>query len=199
MYMLIRLLIGSMLFVCGALVIHKLSFTAKRRKYIIAAIMSVVFITFLAFMPLENILYTFDSAEIAFQYYTGAPSVKLVVNGENSTLIIGEKENTDIVLIIPKTENGWEIDTGASTKMKSQTIINDAVVYLYQHQTSGDYYISIVGVHDSELELFDSHNSVFYPMKCVNGINAYYASISVPDHQYWLCINGSVIPFTELE
>ncbi len=200
MYILVRLLIGILFFLCSTLIINNALQNHKGKKLVTAAIASVVLVTGLSLFPVENCFITFDSPEAAFRYYTGNSNIVLVIDGQSSNLVIGQNGNVDTMLIIPKTTDGWKIGTGMDTQILSQVITDDAVIYLYQSKNTGDHYITVLGISDNNLDVSDSINSLFYTCKSHNADQSHttmYAAI-IFDHQYHITINGSTVSYEQL-
>lgn len=204
MYILIRLVIGGMFLIASALIIHRFSFRRKKQVYLIAAIATAALTVLLTQIPLENSFYTFGSAGSAFAYYTGISDAKLIVDGENSSLVVGKKAKTDVVLILPKTGEGWKLATGMKTVLKFQKIVDGAVIYLYQYRNTMNYYVLVVGTEGSSLDIIDANDSVFHSIEKTqipldSAAIAYYASIPKFDNQYWIQINGNTFIVAENE
>lgn len=199
MYSLIRLLIGCIVFCCVILVLKKSKIGHKHKPYIFSVIITVVFIIILAFIPFENLFITFLSPEKAFNYYNGGKSgIKLVVNGKDSDLVIGDNNNTDVYLIVPKTASGWKIGIGMNTKRILQKIHNGITIYVYQYKNTGDYFVTILDTNGGESQITDSCNSEFSSLEKTNTslgktFVTYYANIRDFTQQYWISINGEEI------
>lgn len=199
MYSLTRLFIGCIVSCCSILGLKKSKAVHKHKPYIFSVIFAVVFITILAFIPFENLFITFNSPEKVFNYYNGGKSdVNLVVNGKNSDLVIGDSNNTDVYLIVPKTASGWKIGIGMNTKRISQKIHNGITIYVYQYKNTGDYFITILDTNGGETRIADSCNSKFSSLEKNNTslgktFVMYYANIRDFTQQYWISINGEEI------
>ena len=199
MYSLIRLFMGCIVCYCVILVYKKSKVHHKYKPYIVSVVITVMFITILAFIPFENLFITFNSPEKVFNYYNGSKSdVKLVVNGKDSDLVIGDNNNTDVYLIVPKTASGWKIGIGMNTKRVSQKIHNGITIYIYQYKNTDDYFVTILDTNGGESQIIDSCNSKFSSLAKNNNLLGktfvtYYASIRDFTQQYWISINGEEI------
>ena len=177
----------------------KLQVTHKYKLYISSVIITVLFVTILAFIPFENLFITFNSPAKVFDYYNrGKSDIKLVVKGKDSDLVIGDNNNTDVYLIVPKTASGWKIGIGMNTKRISQKIHNGTAIYVYQYKNRGDYFVTILDTDGGELQITDSCNSKFSSLEKTEPFLekkfvTYYANIRDFTQQYWISINGEEI------
>lgn len=195
MFVIIRLIFGGLLLSVLFILIKKSKTANKRLACMISAVITLAFICILTLFPLENVLVTFTTPESAFKYVNMEPDVKLSVYGENTCLIIGEKSGVSNILIIPKSEKGWNIDVGKNTKMINQKVYDSIAVSVYQHTQTGDCYISVMDTNGNEIQLSDNCNSSFMVSeKSNNALNKtyfrYYAYISDYDEDYQLVLNG---------
>ena len=202
MFNVIRLIIGA-LFWCGSMIIIKKCRTnLKNKLYSIFSILSILFIIILNFLPFENLFVTFDSAEEAYNYIDfGSSNVELVVEGDESGLVIDRSNKSDIYLIIPKNNDGWKIGIGSDTKRISRIINDGIVVYVYQYKNTNDYYVTVLNTNNVDSIVYDSCNSNFYCLEKTNEsmetkIVTYYAHITDFDSQYWIDVDGERIVFT---
>ena len=160
MYGLIRLCIGCIVFGCIKLKFKELIKTRRYKIYIlaIAAIFSLIFM----FIPFENLFITFSSPEKVFNYcYTKKTKVKLVVEGKDSDLVIGEDDDAHIYLIVPKVANGWKIGMWTNTKLISYEMYNNISVDVYQYKNTNDYFVSILDMNGGYSQITDSFQSEF--------------------------------------
>lgn len=203
MFGFIRLIIGCLLWIFAFCIIRKTTLVHKRRYYIISAMITVVLVSVSAFVPLENAFLTFDSPESAYSYYNfGNTEVKLVVSGQDSDLVIGDKNNSDVYLIVPKTTDGWKVGIGIDTKRVSQKTVNGVVVYVYQYQDTNDYFVTVLDANGEILTITDSRKSSFLSLVHENdtlGKNfaSFYANVPDLDRAYWLDINGKTVSIFE--
>ena len=199
MFGLVRLLIGCILFICAVLVIKRFKAAHKNKKYVISAIVAVALTAILAFLPFENIFVTFDSPECVYRYVSfGNSDVKLVVDGQDSDLVIGDNNGADVYLIVPKTSDGWKIGIGANTKRVAQKIADGVVIYVYQYKDTRDYFVTVLDTAGGPIEIAYSCNSEFVSLERANDsldkiFTTHYASIPNIDQQYWVKVNGEDI------
>ena len=199
MYGLIRLCIGCIVFGCIKLKFKELIKTRRHKIYIlvIAAIFSIIFM----FIPFENLFITFSSPEKVFNYcYTKKTKAKLVVEGKDSDLVIGQDDDTHIYLIVPKVANGWKISNAINMKHISHTygMYNSTSVEVYQYKNTNDYFVSILDMNGGYSQITDSFNSKFSSL--VQPIDVlektyvtYYTNIQDFTDEYWINVNGEKI------
>ena len=200
MYGLIRLCIGCIVFGCIKLKFKELIKTRRHKIYIlvIAAIFSIIFM----FIPFENLFITFSSPEKVFNYcYTKKTKVKLVVEGKDSDLVIGEDDDAHIYLIVPKVANGWKIGMWTNTKLISYEMYNSISVDVYQYKNTNDYFVSILDMNGGYSQITDSFQSEFsaleQPMDVLEKTYVtYYTNIQDFTDEYWINVNGEKIIVT---
>ena len=197
MYGLIRLCIGCIVFGCIKLKFKELIKTRRHKIYIlvIAAIFSIIFM----FIPFENLFITFSSPEKVFNYcYTKKTKAKLVVEGKDSDLVIGEDDDAHIYLIVPKVANGWKIGMWTNTKLISYEMYNSISVDVYQYKNTNDYFVSILDMNGGYSQITDSFQSEFsaleQPMDVLEKTYVTYCT-NIQDFtdEYWINVNGEKI------
>lgn len=148
---------------------------------------------------IRECFFSFDTPEAAYNYYTfGNTDVKLVVSGKCCDLVIGDKQNSDLYLIVPKTKDGWKVGIGADTTKIIQRIIGNIVVYVYQYKDTDDYFVTVFDTSGGTLEIEDSCNSNFLNLARKNNSTdktfvSYHTSVVSLDNEYLLNINGTDI------
>lgn len=197
LFVIIRLTFWSIAFISSIFVIRKSRVIHKRRWSIVAFIISIVLTTISALLPIEDAFITFSSPESAYNYKNYG-SVKLIVNGEKTDLIVGEKGDADVYEIVPKSNNGWKLGMGFDTKRVIQTISDGITIYVYQYRNTNDYYITIFDTNEGSLDITDNHNSDFKYLEKSNStldktFYTYYAYIGSFDDKYALTMNGKLI------
>lgn len=164
-----------------------------------SGVLSIILIVLMNFVPIENLIVTFNSPKSVYDYYTwGKSEIQLVVNGKQSDLVIGNKNGADNYLIVPKTPGGWKIGIGLNTKRVSQKIYNGIVIYVYQYKDTNDYYVTIMDTRGNYLKISDSYNSQFLMLEKENsGLKktfvTYYANITQYSSQYSIYVDGNQI------
>lgn len=199
MFGFVRLVFGGILGVLITLFARKLRGPISHKFYFLVAVITILLITLSAFVPFENAFITFKSPEAAYEYFhPGISEIKLVVDGQHSSFIVGSKGDSNIYSIIPKTPGGWKLGLGSYTKLTVHKIVDDLVIDIYQYRNTNDYYISIFSADGTPLELSDTYCSVFIPLEnFISELDAdyttYFASIPTIEPQYKLSINGKDI------
>lgn len=200
MFGILRIFIGVILGVVAFLFIFKFAKTQmKRQLSIITALAVVALVTVLGFVPFENLVYSFKSAEDVYgYYYLSAQKPSLVVDGNQSDLVVGQENDTSTLLIVPKTDSGWKIGIGLNTKKTVQKIHEGIVIYVYRYKNTNDYYVTVFNTNGGELNVTDAYNTEFYPLKNNNSFLdksfvTYYAYVSDFNSQYCVMVNGDRI------
>lgn len=164
MFGIFRIFIGV---VVGMLLFFLLcKYTTKGKvalKYIVTVSIVIVIITITGFIPFENLIYEFNSAEEVYKYYYfGEDQVDVVVEGNESDFVIGTKNNTLTHLIVPKTATGWKLGSGLNTKMVFQKRTKDFSLFVYQYRNTNDYFVIAYSPDGEELTLLDEYDIHFH-------------------------------------
>ncbi len=147
-----------MAFLICFLIIRKSAIINKRRWYFKSAIIVFVLYTLSWFVPVENALITFSSPEATFNY-TNSDNVILVVEGEESALVIGD----DVSDIIPKSGTGWKQSLAWDVKIVvNKRSSNGIVFWVYQYKDTRDYYVAASDPKGGSIDVTDNRDSVFY-------------------------------------
>ncbi len=197
MFVIFRLVFGSLVFVICFLLIRRSHTIHKRLWLIVVFVVAVILTTISALIPIENAFVTFSSPQSAYNY-NNSGNVKLIVNGRKTDFVISSKGDTDAYTIIPKSDGGWKLGMGLDTKRIAQTISDGISIYVYQYKNSDDYYITVLDTNGGPLEITDNQSSKF---QCLDKSNSalnktfytYYAYINGYDDQYALTVNGKTI------
>lgn len=197
MYVFIRLLLIIISFLGGWIYIRTHRYASKKTVYIILIASCLLLGVSLMFLPVENSLFTFDTPETAFQYYTGNGNAKLVIDGRESALVIGEKGSSDILLIVPKADSGWKVGIGTDTRIVHQASTEDVVIQLYRYGNTEEYYLQLISLNHEPLSLGDSLDSVFHMKTNSNGEAEYenytYFAYITQTEEYWIRVNDDII------
>lgn len=175
--------------------IHKFS------RYLIVFIITGILLSLSALVPFENAFVTFSSPESAYRYIY-MDKAKLVVEGEESALVIGKEKDTLIYSIIPESNTGWklgiglDINTSTSISNSSSNIVS---IWVDQYKDTEDYYITVFDSDGAALDITDNRNSKFYHLdkssvRDDETFYTYYAYVHDLDDKYSLIVNGEVIP-----
>lgn len=196
MFVFIRILLIIILFLFLFFINKK---TSKHKLRFIYVIVSFILIMVLAFLPFENLFITFESPESAYHYVNyGDADVELVVEGQISDFIVGEKNHSNTYLIVPKTDKGWKVGTGSNVNEIYRTTTNGIIIHLYQYKNTEDYYITILNTNGGYATITDNCDSNFLFVERNNEILnktfvTYYAYIHNFDTPYFVFINGNKI------
>lgn len=186
MYMMIRFLLGIVLCAIPVVLTDKLP---KRRSIPLAIMVFTAFSFSAANLPVENYFYTFSSPDACLSYYGSCSDVQAVVPGGKSDLVIGRDGDVDLVTVLPKADGGWKIGLGRDTQLVFQRVNENAVIYLYRYRPTGEYYLCVVDVQDTGLQISDPRQSEFFRV----GERAYYAYVPGFTMPYQVEINGETV------
>lgn len=197
LFLISRLAFGSLIFVVGFFLLRKSRVIYKKKYFFILLIMSVIFTTVSALIPIENDLITFSSPQSAYNY-SNLGKIKLILDGEKTSFVVGEKSDTNNYSIVPKSNGGWKLGMKLDTEMVYQKIYNGITIYVYQYKNTNDYYIVVSDTNGNPLNITDTLGSDFQCLnKSNNQINmtiyTYFAYIKSFDEQYTLNLNSDKI------
>lgn len=196
MFGIVRIIFWSFIFAICIFLIKKKRYS--RKNMIFAVAIMVMLCTLSGIAPIENCFLTFSTPEKAFNYVNFEKTV-LVVDGEESTLVVGEKEKLDYVYsVIPKVKDGWKLGLGLNVKKIIERYCDGITIYVYQYKNSSDYFIIIIDTNGGELTISDEYNTKFISLEGNSdsfGKNfvTYYAHIANLNLQYSVTINDNKI------
>ena len=203
MYYIIRESLGLVLIAVSIILINRSKATRKLLLRIVVCVAGSVFTFILAFIPVENLFITFSSPVKAYEYWNfGKTNIVLTVEGTESTFVVDRHDNTNTVLIIPKTADGWKVGIGTYVRIVSQTITDRVYVDVNQYKNTNDYYLFIFDSTGGEAVIKDAYNTEFQSFKQVdNKLNKtffyYYACVPEYTPEYSVTVNGITIPDPE--
>lgn len=198
MYGLVRIILGCLLFLVIFLFARK-NGMIRRRTLCFIAVISVAVTVLLGFLPFENAFITFDSAEKAYEYYIpGKSNIEIVIEGNESDLVIDYKNETETYLIVPKTKEGWKIGIGSNIEDITRKISDNIIIHVFRYKNTDDYFVTIFDVNGNEINISDDCNTEFHPIKRNNKYTrksyvTYYAYIYGLDLEYELNVNGEKV------
>lgn len=167
---------------------------------VFSAIGACVLVTVLGFIPFENMVYSFPTAEKAFCYFYSEyeeENITFSVEGENSKLIIAQNSKGGTMGIMTKSDDKWKIGYSTELKVVGEHYGKSEFATIYEHRPTGDIYICIVPTSNEELSINDDYNTEFKlcPADKENTLPAYYGYIpNLPDN-YEVEINGEKVMF----
>lgn len=196
-YGIIRLLFGLVFCMFGLLLIHKKS-PLNKRKWNIGLLIIAVLLTTLSFLfPIENAIVSFPCPEAAYSYVS-SDAIKLILEGDDTALVVSGNSETNSYIILPKQGSAWKVGRGIDTKTVAKVSSGELLIYVYRYRASNEYYICIFDTSAGLLEITDDQNTQYVPLE--NGglsqpgiISAYYAYMHDLIFPYNITINGETI------
>lgn len=200
MFSLIRTIL-IIVFIC--LFIHFVrKYTYRRRVSqwyrFFLVIICILVATIFCIIPFENIFYSFKSPERVYEYIYPDSEVSLIVDGNNSSFIVGKKDTKYTHLIVPKIKSGWGVGFASEMKQINRVISDDIIISVYEYKKTGDIYISVFDVNGDFCDISDQFGTEFVCLKTENSLSrdiwVYYGYI--PEYSaidYSLHINGEYI------
>lgn len=193
MFGLLRLALGFLFFLIVKKIIKR-----KTSNFMLFFISVLLTIT-LSFIPFENVFISFDSPEKSYNYYNYMnKEVKLVIEGQNSDLVIGGEDDNNVNLIVPKINESWKLGLGKDTKMIYQKHVDGYSIHVYQYKSTSEYYVSVLNTNGGNFKITDEYDSTFYSVSRYSDsldetYYTYYAYIPNFQNQYVLILDGAEI------
>ena len=193
-FFIVRFALAAVTFAVGAVIIKKIRTpdVAVARIFLIVLVMAQTSV--LCLFPVENYLFSFESAEKAY-HYANSGEIETVIEGEDSEFVVGKNDDAYVYSIIPKTEHGFKASVGADLKRVFYDFNNGIKVEIYQHRSIDDFYVSVMDTNGGDFSAKDNVNSKFYPV--AEEIKAlgktyytYYAFINAENGRYELTVDG---------
>ncbi len=201
MFIILRIILGCIFLLFSILVAKKIKKNKNRLTYLMITGISIALVIALSFFPFENLFFTFDSPNAAYEYYKlGSSKIENVIEGAECDFVVDRKDNSDSYLIIPKTSEGWKIGIGSNTKRIEQKIADGIVIYVYQYGNTNEYFITIFDTNGEVLDLSDKYDTIFITSEKHNEVlektfTTYYAYIPEFTSDYIISVNGNNIEF----
>lgn len=173
----LRVILFSAIFIICLILTAKVNPRLKQKYRLISLILSMVFCTISGMLPVENLIFSFSSPEQAYKYYN-VGKIVLTVNGENSDLVIGEKKDTYVYAMIPKTSDGWKISFANNVKRIGIVGNSSTTVEIEQFKNSSDYYVSVSDISSEQKDVSDNMGASFACLKKENTNTTYYTYIA---------------------
>ena len=161
-------------------------------------IFNLLFLLLLGFMPVEKLFLRFDSPNEAYEY-TNSADILLMVDGNESTFVIGESKDAINHLIVPKSENdSWKIGIITDIKRVQSNLYENASINIYRYNNSQDYYIELISLQPGNVDVSDSIGTDFSSLEREVGPNGetyviYYAFLDNLPDSYKVTLGGNVI------
>lgn len=148
----------------------------------------------LGFLPLESIFFRFDSPTSAYEYRNPDAEAMLVVEGDESAFVIGQRDETELIMMVPKENGKWLVGAGSEFNTVAYRFNGEVTIYIRQCKKTNDYYISVSEVTGKEIHIVDSKNTEFVSLRRETDLfTKYYAFIPDYDENYWITVDGEQI------
>ncbi len=203
MYAIIRYIFALIIAALCLLFIKK----TKKQRITLAIIAAIAAVIISSLIPVENAFMTFSSPEDACKYvYFDSNKIELTVDGNESSLAVLRRGNTYNYIIVPKSDDGWKLDSGMATGLNSKTRLVNVIrpsdeytVEILRYADTSEYYIGVTGHYSSISAISDSLGSDFYHLVSDSGAyHTYYAYINGYGEDYELTLNGEAYDLKEL-
>ena len=157
--------IVGLIFVAALILTIRNKRRKKRTWWSIVLGATLIGIILLAQNRIENIFYSFPTAESVAAYACGDHVLGIVDGKDSSMIVYSDNENVIKTMITPKRESGYKIGTDIRTKWISKNLGN-GVVDILEYMGIEDHYVyTMVHSDTSEVSIEDSCNSEFVEFK----------------------------------
>ncbi len=194
LYEAIRILIAAIFFFLGWLIIVRIKPKRKTGWIIGVAIVSFGLCIALTFVPIEQGIVTFSTPQQAYHYSRLYP-VEVIVEGKETTLVIGKNQTSENPRIIPKVGDRWGVTYPLETTFE-MNVFDGFLVTVFQYKDSDEYYISVEGAVEQIESIEDNIGSEFVRFDEQNQPR-YFAYVPSLDQNYALTVNGLAIAISE--
>lgn len=134
----------------------------RRTGYFVSMAAAFVVGSVFCLFPIENLFYTFPTAESAAQYLCDGEVVGSVEGRDSYYLLFRVKEGEMSQVIIPKIEDGYKIAVGFSRKQVAHGMGAGGIVDVASIHGSSDYYVFAMGIVQGEnVEIRDNCSTQF--------------------------------------
>lgn len=176
---------------------------SKTKKIILIAVSIALFVVS-ALIPFENVFITFSTPEASYKYHNQGTPV-ICVEGQDTDLVVGQKGDSYIYNIAPKTANGWKLGMGYELKNIYQTIdsANKNLISVFRYKNTNEFYLVVTNIEGESLSVHDNLNSAFVLSEKTDKNGSandyvYYTYINALDNNYVLSLNDIDISLGEL-
>ena len=167
MFKIIRLLFSLAVIVAVVLIIKKSNGRKKWLTIIAGVLVFAIGSILMSELPPEKFLRTFSSPQEVFNYSQQGEIVK-VIEGEKSAMVLYTDEGEKGQCLIPKGENGWQLETLSTFKTVyfKRSENTKCTITIFRVKETDDYYVNVnSNFLDNEIEVSDSRNSDFFCIK----------------------------------
>ncbi len=191
-YSIIRYILMALFLVLAIVLANKLKL--KSHKHLVRLIILLVFLlsSCLFMIPFENIFYSFNSPQAAFDYkYCGV--ISGFCDGEESTMILYRNEDEYSNVVFTKKDHGWKLDHNNTYELVANKTIDDKLVLVYKVSETDDWYVLVNDV-DFKIQdyiITDSSGSEFESCLYDKGLHkTYYLYHKGESFDYKIIIDG---------
>lgn len=187
----IRLAIFAV-FIVICFVVYRIIKLHSRGQKIFYFIACFALYSIISFIPFENLFYTFPTVESAY-YYSCQDAITQVVDGDETTMVLSEGDGENNVVIFPKKDDGWALNSVFSTKMIVGFASEEYTVILLKHRPTKECYICVWSRIPGDHVITDTNGSIFEQTYMTKTRSEYCAYIGTPGATYRLVIDGEEI------
>gem|GEM_PF-5453509 len=195
----IKLIIQILLFISVLIFVRNVN-RPERKKLILSIVITYCIVFILTLIPIENCFFRFPSAQAAFEYKHNK-KVFQVVEGDESTVFVYNRNATNTFDIFSKDDAGWKLSSEIQRRMKHLTL-NRYSIITCNNEDAKDYFIFIkkmqLGESVYNTQVSDNRNSEYsYYIENTNVEDwytvVYYSVVEKSNDAFELTINGETM------
>lgn len=139
----------------------------KRKLWIVALVLAGMASIFASLVPIENVFYSFPSAEAVAKYACKGEVIEILDGKESSMILYAEKPGTVSYMLSNKTDKGYKIGTYLNIRRHSRLISNPpAPIQVYESANAVDKYIYVFGIIEGKnVAIYDTQGNDFLLFK----------------------------------
>ena len=193
MYSIIRVIL---FFAVWVLSVHLIRQTRQRhnRKIILwVTIICVLLCSLSCYIPVENYLYTFESAQAVF-YYMDFKEIIAALEGDKSCLIVYKSgPSTTECAFVGKDDRGYHILPQGSAQLVSHRADASGIIIVYNIKNTHDYYLHAALGISGEIKVFDADGEIQCSVFSVDNSGIYHIYVSNLSENAYITINTNSI------
>jgi len=165
---------------------------ARRRLPAIIAIAVLLLWQVFSFFPIENLFFEFPTATAAFRY-NRVSQIWLVIEGEQSALVMYRSGNSEAQTVYPKSspEGGYMLDLYPCFSNSKVATFEVCSAVVFKVNDCDDFYVRVVPHYGVEIQhITDNHGSTFQSVPDAPNVSYYTYVKDLEFDSYELIVDG---------
>ena len=194
-FILLRVIIFVILTMVPLILWQRHLYIRKGKSIIVITFFLAVVITLATVAyPIENVFYSFQTPQEAFEYRTRLKA-EHVIYGQDSSMVFGRQENGTLAeFIVPKGKNGWKINMQTDLAVVYGIRPFDGFYITVQRfRSTEDYYVSIIDSTKGYKTIVDKNGTCYFKGYQDESSCTYYAYVYGFNMDYYIVIDDRMI------